>query len=318
LRVINKATNSYESYKDENGNLRIGKDGKPEKGLVKQTGTNWAIRKPMHKDTVSGRIELTRIKMSKGSILTATRKSIDATLDLKTIEKITDTGIQKILINYLMSKERPELAFSPEGLEEMNNNIEKYNDGKFHQPINKARFFELGSKFSLGQTGNRKDKFVEAAKGTNLFFAVYQDDNKKRSYETIPLNEIIEHQKWRATLSKEEQDKMPMIPVNNVKATFLFSLSPNDLVYVPTNDEMENSSSLDFSNLNKEQIKRIYKMVSSSGSQCFFVKSEVATSVVNKMEYSSNNKMEKTIDNLMIKENCIKLKVDRLGNITKA
>ena len=318
LRVINKATNSYESYKDENGNLRIGKDGKPVKGLVKQTGTNWAIRKPMHKDTVSGRIELSRIKMSKGSILTATRKSIDATLDLKTIEKITDTGIQKILINYLKSKESLELAFSPEGLEEMNNNIEKYNDGKFHQPINKARFFELGSKFSLGQIGNRKDKFVEAAKGTNLFFAVYQDDNKKRSYETIPLNEVIEHQKWRATLTKEEQDNLPMIPVNNVKATFLFSLSPNDLVYVPTNDEMENSSSLDFSNLNKEQIKRIYKMVSSSGSQCFFVKSEVATSVVNKMEYSSNNKMEKTIDNLMIKENCIKLKVDRLGNITKA
>jgi CRISPR-associated endonuclease Csn1 len=325
LRVINKATNSYESHKDENGNLRIGKDGKPEKGLVKQTGTNWAIRKPMHKDTVSGRIELTRIKMSKGSILTATRKSIDATLDLKTIEKITDTGIQKILLNYLASKENPELAFSPEGLEEMNNNIEKYNDGKFHQPIIKARFFELGSKFSLGQTGNRKDKFVEAAKGTNLFFAVYQDENKKRSYETIPLNEVIEHQKWRASLTKEEQDNIPMIPVKNAQGTFLFSLSPNDLVYVPTNDEMENASSLDFSNLSKEQTKNIFKMISSTGSECHFVHFSIASLIKNydaksKIgELGSLNKLETTLNNtIRIKEKCIKLKVDRLGNISKA
>jgi CRISPR-associated endonuclease Csn1 len=263
--------------------------------------------------------------MSKGSILTATRKSIDATLDLKTIEKITDTGIQKILLNYLASKENPELAFSPEGLEEMNNNIEKYNDGKFHQPIIKARFFELGSKFSLGQTGNRKDKFVEAAKGTNLFFAVYQDENKKRSYETIPLNEVIEHQKWRASLTKEEQDNIPMIPVKNAQGTFLFSLSPNDLVYVPTNDEMENASSLDFSNLSKEQTKNIFKMISSTGSECHFVHFSIASLIKNydaksKIgELGSLNKLETTLNNtIRIKEKCIKLKVDRLGNISKA
>ncbi|AEA45121.1 type II CRISPR RNA-guided endonuclease Cas9 [Fluviicola taffensis] len=319
LRVINKATNSYESYKDEDGNLRIGKDGKPEKGLIKQKGLNWAIRKPLHKDTVSGQINLSRIKLPNGKILTATRKNLDTSFDLKTIENsITDTGIQKILKNYLLSKESPELAFSPEGLEEMNNEIEKYNNGKFHHPINKARIYELGSKFNVGQTGNRRDKFVEAAKGTNLFFAIYQDENKNRSYETIPLNEVIEHQKWRASLPKEEQEKIPLVPVNKLKGTFIFSLSPNDLVYVPSNDELERSASIDFSKLKKEQINRLYKMVSSSGSQCFFVKSEVATSVVNKMEYSSLNKMEKSIDNLMVKEICIKLKIDRLGNISKA
>ena len=51
----------------------------------------------------------------------------------------------------------------------MNKNIEKFNDGKAHQPIIKVRIFELGSKFPLGQSGNKKDKYVEAAKGTNLF-----------------------------------------------------------------------------------------------------------------------------------------------------
>ena len=216
LRVINKATNSYESYKDENGGLRIGKDGKPQKDFIPQTeGDSWAIRKSMHKDTVSGKVNLPRIKVPKGKILTATRKHIDPNFDEGTIESITDTGIQKILKNYLASKEgNPELAFTSEGLEDMNKNIKKYNDGKPHKPIYKARVFELGNKFPLGQSGNKKDKYVEADKGTNLFFAVYWDeDKKKRNYETIPLNEVIEYQKWHATLSKEEQQKIPMIPI---------------------------------------------------------------------------------------------------------
>jgi len=98
---------------------------------------------------------LKRIKVPKGKALTATRKKIDASFDLKAIESITDTGIQKILKNYLSSRENnPELAFSPEGIEDMNKNIEKYNDSKWHHPIYKARIFELGSKFPLGQTSD--------------------------------------------------------------------------------------------------------------------------------------------------------------------
>jgi CRISPR-associated endonuclease Csn1 len=311
LRVINKATNKYESYKDENGNLRIGKDGKPQKGLIPQTkGDSWAIRKSMHKDTVSGKIDLPMIKTKKGRILTATRKSIDTSFDDKIIESITDTGIQKILKNYLSTKEgNTELAFSPEGLEDMNKNIEKYNEGMPHKPIFKVRIFELGSKFPLGQTGNKKDKYAEADKGTNLFFAVYWDEEKKkRNYETVPLNEVIEHQKWRATLTREQQKQTPMIPLNLENGVFLFSLSPNDLVYVPEIHEDTRKSNFKPSG--------IYKVVSFSGNQCFFVKEEVATSIVNKAEYSTLNKMERSIDGKMIKESCIKIQVDRLGEIT--
>ena len=300
LRVINKATNKYEKWVDKNGEKK--------KELVEQKGVNWAIRKPIHKETVSGKVDLPRIKVPKGKILTATRKSIDTSFNLKTIESITDTGIQKILQNYLLSKDgNSELAFSPEGIEDMNKNVEKYNDGKPHQPIYKVRIFETGSKFSLGQTGNKKDKYVETAKGTNLFFAVYQDENGKRNYITIPLNEVIERQK---------QGLLSVSETNEKGDALLFYLSPNDLVYVPNEDE--NVLMIDFDNLTKEQTGRIYKMVSSSGSQCFFIKQEVSTSIVNKMEFSSLNKMEKSINDVMIKEFCIKLKVDRLGNISKA
>ena len=296
LRVINKATNYYEKY--------VEKDGIKTKERVEQTGTNWAIRKPMHKETVSGKIDLPWVKVPKGKILTATRKNLDTSFDLKSINSITDTGIQKILRNYLEFKESSELAFSSEGIEDMNKNIEKYNDGKLHQPINKVRVFELGSKFQVGQTGNKKDKYVEAAKGTNLFFAVYEDKNGKRSYETIPLNIVIERQKQG-------------LSVVDLKGVNDFYLCPNDLVYIPSEDELENVNNIDFKNFTKEKNERIYKVVSFSGSQIFFVRQDVSTSVVNKAEFSTLNKMERAIDGSMIKEHCLKLNVDRLGNISK-
>lgn len=297
LRVINKATNYYEKY--------VEKDGVKTKERVQQTGTNWAIRKPMHKETVSGKVDLSWVKVPKGKILTATRKTLDTSFDFKSINSITDTGIQKILRNYLEFKGSPELAFSPEGIEDLNKNIEKYNDGKSHQPINKVRVFELGSKFQVGQTGNKKDKYVEAAKGTNLFFAVYEDKNGKRSYETIPLNIVIERQKQG-------------LSVVDLKGINDFYLCPNDLVYIPSEDEIENKNNIDFKDLTKEKVKKIYKVVSFSGGQIFFIRQDVATSIVNKAEFSTLNKMERAIDGSMVKEHCIKLNVDRLGDILKA
>ena len=149
-------------------------------------------------------------------------------------------------------------------------------------------------------------KYVEAAKGTNLFFGVYQGKGK-RTYATIPLNEVIERQK----------QGLPSVPERNEKGEpLLFSLSPNDLVYVPMEGEI--AETIDFNNLSKEQKERIYKTVSFTGNQCFFVQEAVASPIVNKMEYSPLNKMERSIVGIMIKEVCIKLKVDRLGNITKA
>src|SRR5690606_16742625 len=113
-----------------------------------------------------------------------------------------------ILKSYLSVKgNNPEVAFSPEGIEDMNKNIALYNNGRQHQPIYKARIFEMGGKFPLGQTGNKRTKYVEAAKGTNLFFAVYQNEKGKRSYESIPLNTVIERQKQYLGPVPETNDK---------------------------------------------------------------------------------------------------------------
>lgn len=323
LRVINKAKNKFWSYKDENGKLNLDKSGKPVKKLRKQTkGDNWAIRKAMHKETVSGKYN---IETPKGKIATAVRGSLADIKNEKHLAKITDPQIREVILpnhlkNYVDEKGKInfDIAFSDEGIEDLNKNIIVLNNGKNHHPIRKVKFFEVGSKFSISENENsaKSKKFVEAAKGTNLFFAVYWDGKKqKRNYETIPLNEVIAHQKQVAHLPKSE--RLPIQP-NSKKGEFLFTLSPNDLVYVPTDEELTNINAIDFNNLNQDQIDRVYKMVSSSGNQCFFIKSEVAVTIWNKKEYSALNKMEKDIEGNMIKERCIKLKIDRLGNISKA
>ncbi|SHM03116.1 type II CRISPR RNA-guided endonuclease Cas9 [Flavobacterium xanthum] len=392
-RVINKTVNKYVSYKDENGNLNLGKNGLVEKKIIPQKkGDNWAIRKPMHAETVSGKVFLKRIKQSHITIAnaieqiklivdkevkkqlaakikqypnndaglkkhlkafpvmidgkaidkiqiyeaieaTATRKTLDFTFDEKRIEKITDTGIQKILLNHLTQeiyqntidengKKIPahEVAFSENGLDDLNKNITALNDGKKHQPIIKVRVFEEGGKFSLGQTGNKADKYVEAAKGTNLFFAIYQDEKGKRNYKTIPFNEVIERQKQGLSSALEKHENGNRL---------LFTLSPNDLVYVPTEDEKENLTLLDFNKLSKEQAERIYKFVSCTSGEGHFVSHNYSKEIISN-ENGSNNKNERMLEfnpsntiydekekPVMIKSVCWKLEIDRLGKIKK-
>lgn len=354
LRIINKSTNKYWAY--ENG----------EKIVKKQTkGDNWAIRKPLHKDTVYGKITLQKKKTIKLSTAlhtwenivdkdfrneikrisslygrfdpdiinkyfkgqkylyknkdiskvevyyfetdkAAVRKPLDTSFTEKNIkESVTDTGIQKILLNHLESKgNKPELAFSPEGIEEMNQNITTLNDGKLHQPIRKVRVYEpIGNKFAVGYTGNKKDKYVEAAKGTNLFFAIYRNEKGERSYDSIPLNIVIERLK----------QGLNAVPERNEKGhELLFHLSPNDLVYVPSEEEMESGSKFNIETISPD---RVYKMVSCTGKECYFVRQDIANSIVNKVEFSPLNKMGRSLSGEMVKEICIKININRLGGL---
>ncbi len=370
-RVINKTINHYQKWQK-------GVDSGVAKQVIRQeSGENWAIRKPMHKDTVSGLVKLklnktitiaaaldelemiadkpfkkfivglkqqgldkkkiiqlfkendnkwNGVDISKVEVFywdldsnglgnnAASRVAVNESFTKDMISYITDTGIKKIMLTHLENYneikdgkiiEHPELAFSPDGLDALNRNIQVLNNGKPHKPVYKVRTYEpKGNKFNVGQTGNKKHKYVEAAKGTNLFFAVYKDSNSNKSYETISLNIVIERLK----------QKLTPVPEKNIHGHLLFMyLSPNDLVYVP-----EEGEEVDWNNINSSKKRiadRIYKMVSSTSYQCFFIKHNVATSIVNKVEFLATNKMERSIDGVMIKECCIKLNIDRLGNI---
>lgn len=295
IRIINKATNNYLKWISENGEYK--------KRPVKQTGTNWAIRKPLHKDTVSGKVILPWVKVPKDKIITATRKALDSSFDKSKIESITDTGIQKILFSYLEFKDnKPEIAFSPEGIEELNLNIRKFNNGKFHQPIRKVRVFETGSKFPLGQKGNKTKKYVEAAKGTNLFFGVYIDKDGKRSYETIPLNTVIERLK----------QGLPEVPEETEKGQKLdFYLLPNDLVILSDGNQIQDLKINKFSYSENDPLDKVFKVVSFTGSRLSCIPVTVANVIINKSEYTQLNKLEFTKEKEIMK----KIRITRLGLI---
>lgn len=257
------------------------------------------------------------------------------------IKGITDTGIQKILKAHLQAKDNnPEFAFSADGIDEMNHNIASLNGGKPHKPIYKVRRYESGNKYSIGQKGCKSQKFVEADKGTNLFFAVYTIDKldkktgnveKIRTFTTVPLNIVIDCQKkyqkeWKMELDKVLKEKE--FVAND--AVLKFILSPNDLVYVPTSDELRNGINAD-----KIDKSRVYKFVDSSGIQANFVPSNISKTIFSitkddqkKMfgcyKYNIQNeigvgsrpgKSQNAISGEMIKEICIPIKVDRLGNV---
>lgn len=177
---------------------------------------------------------------------------------------------------------------------------------------------QIDFEWRLGQFKNHSEPKIAYRKENNKFififqdsfnemlkdFSIYQDENGKRSYETIPLNIVIERQKQGLDSAPEKNEKGNAL---------LFSLSPNDLVYVPTEDEIE-SGIIDWSNKRKIA-ERVYKMVSSSGNQCFFIPGFVSNPIIQTIELGANNKAEKSWDNEMIKQFCIPLSINRLGII---
>ena len=266
----------------------------------------------------------------------ATRKSLDTSFDQKKIkESVTDTGIQKILLAHLAAKgNNPDQAFSPDGIEEMNRHIIELNSGKIHQPILKVRVYEKADKFAIGHTGNKAKKFVEAAKGTNLFFAILGTEKENleigqtrvvRSYLTIPLNDMVNCQKkygstWKNNLEAYLKDKDLIAPDSKL----LFVLSPNDLVYLPKKEGNDDSI------VDKN---RIYKFIDPNDDKGGFVPYAVAKTIFSVkftdqkkagLSYpiqdefgvgSQSSKSPRALTGEMIKETCIPIKTDRLGNI---
>lgn len=229
----------------------------------------------------------------------ATRKAIDTSFDKKKIGQITDTGIRQIMLRHLdNSGGDPEQAFSPEGIEAMNRNIRQLNLGRWHQPIRKVRWCEASDKFAVGQNGQKAAKYVEAAKGTNLFFAVYQDSaTAQRRYATIPLSQAI------ACLKRHQ----PITAADGITPAFL--LSPGQLVYLPLPGQTDFSPEcIDRS--------RIYKMVSCSADTAKFIQHNIAAPILRGIEFNTDNKLIIAVTGEKIQQTCLPLQLDRLGRIT--
>lgn len=163
-------------------------------------------------------------------------------------------------------------------------------------------------------------KYVEVDKGAIAYFIIYENEQTKERPEMYSLA-------THKAIERIVQGK----PIADKKEGFkTIILSPNDLVYVPTEDELKKIKTnapdpIDW-NDKKRIAERIYKMISSSKGICQFVQHHISKAIIPskanekiKGEIDWHDKSPKTMDGkTVISDCCIKIEVDRLGNIKPA
>jgi CRISPR-associated endonuclease Csn1 len=272
--------------------------------ILKQANGDFKKAAKLYKENPlkdSNGIALKKVMVIETTPYFVNRVDVTSGFDEKRIEKIPDKVLQKELREHIMhvgqlnqnrSKDEQIDPFGNEGIEILNKNR------KF--PITKISTKEESSaKFQI-----RPGAYTEADKGTNLFFVIYQNtqDTTDRQFESIPLRDVIEAKKEGSGFVEDRPGYR------------WFTISPNDLVYMP--DEGENLNTIDW---NKKLIAgKIYKMVSCTGREVLFIPQTVSKVIVDKVEFESLNKTGRALDGRMIKQHCIKVQVDRLGNIQPA
>lgn len=287
-------------------------DGKDEKQIKKC----FAAEPDVWSDVNLKRIEVYYYTEDANEHYYAVRTAIDESFTAEYIRnKVTAESIQKILLAHLDScNGDPKLAFSPDGIDKMNTNIRQLNNGKPHKPIYKVRVCEKAEKFAVGQIGAKSKKFVEAAKGTNLFTLVYEkiemDGSISRKLVPLSLQEVITaqkhaHKEWIDYINTYYHEN----EVLSNEWIYKFTLSPGNLVYVPSEDEIKNTKY----DLNPNSI---YKVVSLDDENPNFIPVNIASMLIDGVEFGRHNKTTRDSYGCLIKKICIPINIDRLGNIS--
>ncbi len=251
------------------------------------------------KDSQNKSIE--KIDLLKFAKYASKRVSIDESFGLDKINALPYSEIEKNWLTNLLRKhleeyDNPKEAFKGEALEQL------FKKSPF--PINKVTRKESGDKIEIN------NKLLDGDKGVNQYFIIeisQELDKKtgelvsKRVYSTPPFLESV----------KRLAKCLPLFdPIQENK---YIVLSPGDLVYVPEINEQINQ--IDWSN-KKNIAEKTYILKSFSKTQCFFIPSSISSPIIDTIELGANNKSERSFDGQMIKNVCLKIKIDRLGNIT--
>jgi CRISPR-associated endonuclease Csn1 len=250
----------------------------------------------------------------------------------QTIERVIDEDLKKEIISHVDRIGGFKDAFSKEGILKFNKHLEdnftQLNAGKKFKKITaiklKATEIENEEEVDLSLLALvRKSSYNEkllVSTGSNYAFAILEK-NEKRHFDEISFfdatsiskNALINGRKSINSMIKEHfEEKHP-------ESKLLFFLKQNDLVYMPSKDEnvIFDSSNREYHKFwNDKYIrsKRVYTVVKFSGKRIYFLKHDIANPLVNKIEFGSQNCYEK-VSEVSIREVCIKLVIDRLGNI---
>lgn len=196
-------------------------------------------------------------------------------------------------------------AFIGEGLDELNKKYARLVKKEGAEIKKISRYEIIGTKIEM------EGKFLEMGDTNPLFVIAINNETGEREYDSPPL--IGSSTSEYKGIIHQLANRLPLVDEKS-ECRYIY-LTPYDLVYVPNEDELLHPELITIEDVKRQQ-ERIYKMVSSTKKQCFFVPHYVASVLQDKVEFESMNKSEKTIDGSQsVKKVCIKLTVDRLGNI---
>lgn len=274
------------------------------------------IRGALHEATIYGKwkgVEAYRIALTK---LAGKKEAV-----LKVIAKVIDRQLRNELKKHLLEafEGDPKEAFSAEGIKEFNRerSIPVYTVKVTYQAEGKAKEGEDALQRLDRKISYNSKLYVKT--GDNYAFGILQKGDKRTS-DIISFYDA-------AILAKEgmKKGKTDVAEIvadyfreRNPGAQLLFLLKQNELVYLPTADETIPTNEGDeryatFWNDTAERAKKVYAVVKFSGKEIYFLKHDIA-SVIEKKEFRSQNCYQ-SLDGVSIKDKCIKIQVDRLGQI---
>jgi CRISPR/Cas system Type II protein with McrA/HNH and RuvC-like nuclease domain len=297
------------------------------------------IRGQLHEGTLYGKsqgVEAYRIPLSKFSGKKfATEKTID-----KVVNDYLKMALKQHLKDFDNKKEE---AFSAEGILALNKKLAERKNKKSehspHTPISSVKvFYRDPSKVkkkkgqdeveeALQQLDREKafNSSLYVKTGDNYLFAVMEKGGN-RVFDLVTffdaanlLKEALKKAQNKSSINKDHVFKKYFEEKN--KAKLLFVLKQGDPVYMPSEGEevMTDSQSPLYEPFWKDKMVRsdnVYYVTKYSGSEIYFINHAMANPIVKGKEFGSQNAYQ-NINGRSIKQNCIKLNVDRLGNISK-
>ncbi len=315
---------------------------KPKDKLIIQKGKDGKsqikIRGQLHEGTLYGKTqnaECYRIPIEKLAVRNFATE--------KTIAKIVNPHLKKVISKHLENYgNNKEEAFSSEGQIELNKLIAP------HPPISKIKIFYQDPlkkrKTNDDEEGNdtlqrldrskafNKSLFVKT--GDNYLFAVMEKEKQdekennviaKRCYGIVTFFDAANLLKtsFNKASNKDDFNKNLLFKQHfeeKYGAKLLFTLKQGDLVYLPDKNEevihdAESPLYNDFWKNYKERSKNIYLVQKFSGNEIYFLKHNIAKSIKKGIEFGTQDCYQ-NIGGRSIKEYCIKITVDRLGNIS--
>lgn len=305
-RLVSKGINWYQKFNPEKGKIE----------KVKQDNSKlWAIKGPLHNETNYGVINFKGIQRY-------TSRCELADLTESKIRNIPDELLREKITNHINKTEYEgniKKAFGPEGIMDFNKNRKV--------PIFAVTVMEDGNVEKVkGKTFlYSKERKLAVEKGGNYCVAFYEHpETKERKFDVVSFFDAV--QLKTSGQNPFQTDKG--IELEKLGYKFLFNLTHNDLVYIP--DEDESLAQIDW-NDKKKLFNKIYRVVKFSGEQIYFQPHNFSKEITihegkakSAKEYmgefaKGTNGTEFLIDNKKsIKNICLKLQVDRLGNIKPA